>query len=531
MRIPPETRYARSGDLHIAYQTIGEGPIDLVFVMGWVSHLDYFWTEPHFARFLTRLASFSRLILFDKRGTGLSDRVPGIPTLEERADDVRAILDAVGSQRAALIGVSEGATLCAQFAATHPRRTASLVILGGYARRLEAPDYPWGSPREERRRFIESVENEWGVDTHIAARAPSLADDPRFQEWWSTYLRMSASPGAAAALTRMNMEIDIREVLPAIRVPALVIHRTGDQTIPVEHGRYLGEHIPGARYVELPGNDHLPFVGEQDEILREIKLFLTGELPAVEPDRILATLLQIGIAEGAARSARLGDRAWSELIAAHNALVREELARFRGQEIRATDGGFLATFDGPARAIRCAQSIVLRAREIGIEVRAALHAGECQIVDGMLSGLALQIVERVLSRAKPGEVLASSTIRDLVAGSGIEFEELPGRLLTGLSSGLTLFRPLADVRPITAPALPLAEEFSRPPATLTPREREIAILIARGHTNREVADRLSIAPATVERHVANILGKLGFHTRAQVAAWAVAHDLLRVTLD
>ena len=529
MRFPPETHYARSGDVHIAYQTVGEGPIDLVFVMGWVSHLDYFWNEPRFARFLTRLASISRLILFDKRGTGLSDRVQGLPTLEERADDVRAVLDAVGSERAALFGVSEGAVLCAQYAATYPERVSSLIIFGGYARRLEAPDYPWGGSRAVWEEFVAGVETEWGVDSHLSYRAPSLANDPAFRDWWTTYLRMSASPGAAAALTRMNSEIDICAVLPVISVPTLVLHRVGDQAITVGSGRYLAANIPGAKYVELPGDDHLPFVGDQEEILREVELFLTGELPAPEPDRILATLLQTGIVEGAVMAARLGDRAWGELLAQHDALVREEVARFRGKEIRQTPGGFVATFDGPARAIRCAQSILARARDLGITVRAGLHAGECLVVGTDLSGIAVQIVERIFARATPNEVLTSSTIRDLVAGSGIEFEELPGRLLTASSSSMVLYRLVLDAPALTAHASPppIAEEFSRPPSILSPREREVAILVARGYTNRDVAERLSIAPATVERHVANILGKLGFHTRAQVAAWAVVHDLLR----
>src|SRR5215218_924757 len=274
------TRYAKSGDVSIAYQVLGDGPLDLVFVMGWVSHLDWFWEEPRFARFLTRLASFSRLILFDKRGTGLSDRAVGLPTLDERIDDVRAVMDAVGSKRATLLGISEGGSMCSLFAATHPHRTTALIVIGGYARRLSAPDYPWGVAPEDWLRFIDDVENDWGGDTRLASRAPSLVHDVRFRHWWRTYLRMSASPGAAAALTRMNGEIDIREVVPAIHVPTLIIQRSGDQSVSVGNGRYLAERISSARYVELPGDDHLPFVGDQEAILAEIEVFLTGALPA-----------------------------------------------------------------------------------------------------------------------------------------------------------------------------------------------------------------------------------------------------------
>jgi pimeloyl-ACP methyl ester carboxylesterase/DNA-binding CsgD family transcriptional regulator len=528
--IPPDTKYARSGDVHVAYQVVGDGPCDLVFVMGWVSHLDYFWSEPRFARFLRRLASFSRLILFDKRGTGLSDREAGLPTLEERTDDVRAVMDAVGSERAALLGVSEGGTMCALFAATHPERTTALIIIGGYARRLWAPDYPWAPAREERLRFVEHVESGWGGDTRLSVRAPSLVHDARFREWWKTYLRMSASPGAAAALTLMNMEIDVREVLPAIRVPTLVLHRAGDQTVLVGNGRYLAERIPGARYVELPGDDHLPFVGDQEAILREVEVFLTGSLPAPESDQILATLMFTGIVGAAATAVRLGDQAWVELVAAHDALIREHLIRFRGREVKKTIGGFLAAFDGPARAVRCACAIVEDAHRLGITVRAGLHAGECETVGDDLGGVALQIAERVFDRAGSGEVLVSSTVRDLVAGSGIEFAEMEARLLTGPATGWRLHRVVQGPHPMHDAPTAFEETAARPPAALSRREREVVILVARGLSNRQVASELSISPATVERHVANIFGKLGFHSRAQVAAWAVAHDLLRAEL-
>lgn len=527
--VPSGTRYARSGDVSIAYQVVGEGSLDLVFVMGWVSHLDWFWREPRFAHFLRRFASFSRLILFDKRGTGLSDRAVGLPTLEERMDDVRAVMDAVGSERAALLGVSEGGAMCALFAATYPERTRALIVVGGYARRLWASDYPWGVPHDEWLRFIEHLENDWGGDTRLAVRAPSLVHDPHFREWWRTYLRMSASPGAAATLTRMNAEIDVREVLHTIHVPTLIIQRFGDQSVTVENGHYLAGHIPGARYVELPGDDHLPFVGDQEAILWEVEVFLTGILPVPESDRVLATLMFTGIVGAAATAGRLGDRAWGELISAHDAMVRTNLARFRGREVRKTIGGFLAAFDTPGRAIRCACAIVEDARGRGIAVRAGLHAGECETVGGEFVGVAVQIAARVFDRAGSGEVVVSSTVKDLVAGSGIEFEDLGSRLLTGPESGWRLFRVAHSTQPThAAPVVTLPETAeARPPAALSPREREVAILVARGLSNRQIADQLSIAPATVGRHVATILNKLGFHSRTRVAAWAVAHDLLR----
>jgi DNA-binding CsgD family transcriptional regulator len=325
----------------------------------------------------------------------------------------------------------------------------------------------------------------------------------------------------------MNMQIDIREILSSIRVPTLIIHRTGDKCVLVENGRYLAEHIPGARYVELPGDDHLPFAGDQEEILREIELFLTGHLPVPEPDRVLATLMFAGIAGAAATAVRLGDQAWTELTGAFAQIVREQVTRFGGREAPRSIGAHLATFDGPARAIRCAAAIVEAASARGITARAGLHAGECERVGDQLSGVAVQIAERVFDRAGAGDVLVSNTVKDLVAGSGIEFDDLETRLLTGPATGWRLHRVVTSARPARDLSTGFAgSEISRPPTALSPREREIAILVARGLSNRDAADALSISPATVERHVANILGKLGFRSRAQIAAWAVAHDLL-----
>ncbi|MCA1621209.1 MAG: adenylate/guanylate cyclase domain-containing protein [Acidobacteria bacterium] len=419
--------YARSGEVNIAYQVVGDAPLDLVFVMGWVSHMEYFWREPSFARFLRRLSSFSRLILFDKRGTGLSDRVPvnRLPTLEQRMDDVRAVMDAVGSERAALCGVSEGGPMCSLFAATYPEKTLALVMMGTYAKRVRDADYPWAPTPEERRHFFEEIRRDWGGPVGLEERAPSVAADPRFREWWATYLRMGASPGAALALTQMNAEIDVRHVLPSVRVPTLVIHRAEDQCLKAEEGRYVAARIPGARYVELPGRDHLPFVGDQTAVLDEVEEFLTGERRSPEPDdRVLATVLFTRIADSPEqRSAWPGVGLRQGLIQRLRAYVRKEIEWFRGREIDMVGDRPLAIFDGPARAVRCAYAIVGYASRLGVEMRAGLHTGECDVVDGKVTGVAAEIGVQVANRAAPGEVLVSNTVRDLVAGSGINFED------------------------------------------------------------------------------------------------------------
>lgn len=413
----PQTRYTRSGDVSIAYQVMGSGPRDLVFVMGWVSHLEYFWEEPSFARFLKRLASFSRLILFDKRGTGLSDRLTDLPTLEQRMDDVRAVMDAVGSQKAVLCGVSEGGPMCNLFAATYPERTIALVMIGTYAKRIWDPEYPWAPTAEQREKFFEEIEHKWGGPVGIYERAPSLAHDVRFREWWATYLRMGCSPGAAVSLTRMNAEIDVRHILPSIRVPTLILHRTGDRCIKVEEGRFLAQRIPGARFVELPGEDHLPFVGDQEEILTEIETYLSSLQQQPEPDRVLVTLLSANIGSP---GSEVND---SSVLEQFTNLVRKETARFRGREIRSVPQKYLATFDGPARAIRNACTMSALARQLKIEARIGLHTGECDLVGDRVQGQAVDIASKIAARANPGEVLVSSTVKDLVAGSGISFED------------------------------------------------------------------------------------------------------------
>lgn len=437
----PATLYAKSGTINIAYQVVGTGPRDLVFVMGWVSHLDYFWEEPSLARFLNRLASFSRLILFDKRGTGLSDRVAttALPTLEERMDDVRAVMDAVGSSRAAVLGVSEGGPMCALFAATYPERTTALVMYGSYARRTRAPDYPWGTGEDERAQHREQIVADWGRPIGLAERAPSKIDDAKFIEWWRTYLTRSASPGAAAALATMNAQIDIRHILPAIRVPTLVLYRSGDRLLPAGAARYVTAHVPGAKLVELPGEDHLPWVGDQDAILDEIEEFLTGVRRGPEPDRVLATVLFTDIVGSTERAATLGDRRWRDLLEAHHGLIRRELDHNRGREVDTTGDGFLAVFDGPARAVRCAAASVGAVRELGLEIRAGVHTGEVEMIGANVGGIAVHIGARVAALAQPGEVLVSSTLKDLVAGSGIAFEDRGAYVLKGVPGEWRVF--------------------------------------------------------------------------------------------
>jgi pimeloyl-ACP methyl ester carboxylesterase len=439
----PEVRYARSGDVNIAYQVTGQGPFDLVYVMGWVSNIEAFWQEPSVARFFERLASISRLILFDKRGTGLSDRVPidQLPTLEQRMDDVRAVMDAVASERAALMGVSEGGPMCALFSATYPERTSHLIMYGSYAKRVWDPEYPWAPTPEQRRRWYELLERDWATGGDITTLAPG-ADD-RLRRWWVRYLRMSASPAAAIALGKMNTQIDIRSLLPAIRVPTLILHRTGDLDIDVGGSRLMAERIPRAKFVELPGNDHLPFVGDSDAILDEVEEFLTGTRQHAPSDRVLATLLFTDIVGSTERAAHLGDRRWRALLESHNIVVREQLARYRGREVDSAGDSFLATFDGPARAIRCACAIRDELARLGIRVRAGLHTGECELVGEKVRGIAVHTGSRVAAIAASGEVLVSSTVKDLVAGSGIEFEDRGLHALKGVPGQWPIFRVAA----------------------------------------------------------------------------------------
>jgi class 3 adenylate cyclase len=419
----PQTRYAKSADVNIAYQVVGEGPVDLVYVPGWVSHVELAWELPDLALGFERLASFSRLILFDKRGTGMSDPVPAseLPTLEQRMDDVRAVMDAVGSERAAIFGASEGGNMSMLFAATYPERTTALCTFGSTAKRIRSTDYPWAPTWEERQQAFAQVEHQWTSGLEWEDVAPSL--DPAGLAELSRYYRRCASPGAAVALMKMNTHVDVRDVLPSIRVPTVVMHQFGDRDANVEEGRYIARHIPGARFVEFPGGDHSWWTQDRDAILDEIEELVTGVRPAPEPNRVLATVLFTDLVRSTERLSDLGDRDWAHLLRRHHAAVRRELERFRGREIDNTGDGFFAMFDGPARAISCAVAIRDIVHELGLEIRAGLHTGECELFGDKIAGIAVHVGARVAALAGPNELLVSSTVRDLVSGSGIAFED------------------------------------------------------------------------------------------------------------
>ena len=437
----PQTRYASSGDISIAYQVLGSGPFDLVLVHGWVSHLDMQWEEPHLAAFLSRLASFARLIILDKRGTGLSDRVAltELPTLEQRMDDLRAVMDAADSEKATLFGISEGGAMCLLFAATYPRRVRSVLTFGSYAKRIRTADYPWAPTREERETAYADIPHTWGTTRGMETVFSSMIGDPAFDEWLGAYFRAAASPASAVALLRMNSEADIRAILPTVRVPALIMNRIEDGDVRAEEARYISSRIPGATLKTFPGADHVPWVGHTEDILGEIEEFLTGSRSAATSDRVLATILSTDIAGSTELVTRLGDRNWRELLERHHAVVRRELQRYRGREIDTAGDGFFAAFDGPARAIRCAQAVVGETAKLGVEVRAGLHTGECEVLGDKLTGIAVHTAARVAAAASPGEVLVSATVRDLVAGSGITFAERGEHALKGLPDRLRLF--------------------------------------------------------------------------------------------
>jgi class 3 adenylate cyclase len=434
----PETRYTKNGDLSIAYAAYGEG-LDLVVAPGFISHLEVGREEPSLAHFYDRLATFRRVISFDKRGTGLSDPVPHAPSLEENVEDLRAVMDAVGSERADVVGVSEGGAMAALFAAVHPERTRSLVLYGAYSRVLWAPDYPCGLRAELLDRLLEVVDARWGDGVGLGAWAPSCADDVRMRTWWARLQRTAASPGMAHSLLALYPQIDIRAVLGTIGVPTLVLHRRDDRMINIEMGRYLAERIPGAKLVELDGADHLFWVGEADAILDEIEEFLTGLRRGPEPDRVLATVLFTDLVGSTELAVELGDTRWRYLLESHQAQVRRQLERFRGREVKTMGDGFLATFDGPARAIRCAQAVVDQSRGLGLETRAGLHTGECELMNDDVGGIAVHIAARVATLAKAGEVLVSSTVKDLVAGSGLTFADRGVHALKGVPDDWRLF--------------------------------------------------------------------------------------------
>ena len=438
-----ETRYAKSGDVHIAYQVVGDGPVDLVVVPGFVSHLEWQWQHPLVAHFFERLGSFARVVLFDKRGTGLSDRMSGIPTLEQRMDDVRAVMDAAGSRRAAVMGVSEGGPMSLLFAATHPERTTALILYGSYARRAWAPDHPAGRRPEELERLIERIGQEWGRPGTITdSYAPSA--DESYRQWSATYSRLAASPGAVIAILRMNMDIDVRHILPAIRVPTLVAHRTDERVSSIDQARYLAAHIPGAELAEFPGIDHSPWIGDSDVILDRIERFLAEVRDAAEHDRVLATILFLDIVGSTERAAELGDRRWRVLLDQYYGTIRREVVRFRGRELDTAGDGFFASFDGPARGIRCASSVREAVKSLSLQVRAGLHTGECEVIGAKLGGIAVHIGARVAGEAAAGEVLVSSTVKDLVAGSGLSFESRGTRPLKGIPGEWPLYAVIAD---------------------------------------------------------------------------------------
>jgi len=430
--------YARSGDVHVAYRELGRGPVDLVYVAGSFSHLDVAWELPAFRRLCEQVAGFCRLILFDKRGMGLSDRVRA-GTLDERMDDVRAVMDAVGSQRAYLLGESEGGPLSMLFAAAHPERTLGLILSGAEVKERISDDWPWGEcTQEELDEAMESLPERWGSGAVLSTLAPSLADDPSARAWLGKLLRSSASPSEAEAFMRMAFDIDVRSIVPAISVPTLILHRTGDRVCHVENARFLSAAIPAARYVELPGEDHVLWADGED-LLREIREFITGFREPHEPDRVLATILFTDIVDSTRRAEASGDRRWRDLVEHHHRLIRQELARYRGREIDTAGDGFLAAFDGPARALRAAASMTEVIQSIGLEIRVGVHTGECEVMGEKLVGIAVNIGARVAALAGPSQVLTTGTVHDLVAGSGVTFSDLGRHQLKGVPGEWQIF--------------------------------------------------------------------------------------------
>jgi class 3 adenylate cyclase len=435
----PETRYARNGDVHIAYQVSGDGPFDVLMVPGFVSNVELVWDMPFGGPTLRHLGSFARVISFDKRGTGLSDRAVGVPTLEQRMDDVRAVLDAAGAERAALFGISEGGPMCVLFAATYPTRTSALVLQGSFARLVQSPDQKFGYPPEAVAPTIAGFEEQWGTGAVLANFFPSAADDPALREMLARYERNGASPSAMADIVEMIAAIDVRPILPTISVPTLVVHSAGDSVISVEHGRYLAEHIAGARYIELDTEDHLAFREGGSGAVGDIEEFLTGKRPVHDPDRILTTILFTDIVNSTRQAVDLGDRRWREVLDRHDDVMRQQLGRFGGKEVNTTGDGFLAAFDGPARAVQCAVAASESMRPLGLQLRAGVHTGECERRDGDLGGIGVHIGARIAALAEPSQVLVSRTVTDLVAGSGLRFADWGEHELKGVPGLWRLF--------------------------------------------------------------------------------------------
>jgi pimeloyl-ACP methyl ester carboxylesterase/DNA-binding CsgD family transcriptional regulator len=507
----PVTHYAKSGDVHIAYQVMGQGPLDIVFVQGFISNIEVQWEDPGLAHLLTRLAGLGRLVMFDKRGSGLSDRVPQMPTLETRMDDVRALMDAANVRRAALIGASEGGPLSILFAATYPARTRALVLYGSYAHFHSAVQ-----TSEQVEAFVARADQAWGTGASLKSFAPGMLSDARFCAWWARFERLGATPAAAIQLARMNSKIDVRQVLPAVRVPTLVIHRRDDARVRVEAGRELAHRIEGARYVELDGSDHPIWVGDTDAVVDEIEAFLTGAPPADCGHRLLATILCVEIVDGRRCAAERGDECWLADLERFRATTGARIARFRGRDLASGPQDAFAMFDGPTRAVRCALEIRGAADDLGLRLRAGVHMGEIETRGEAVGGLALQLAERIASAAKPGDVLVSGTVRDMMIGSPISFFARGECALEGVVERVRLFTALESGPPVPRPADPALQQ-------LTQREREIIGLIARGLTNPEIAQSLTLSEHTVKRHVANILLKLDLPTRAAAAAFSAAH--------
>jgi class 3 adenylate cyclase len=437
--VPPVARYARSGDVHIAYIVEGEAPVDLLWIPPWISQVEYLWSEASMAAVLERLKRFSRVITFDRRGSGLSDPLIGAPTIEEQMDDVLAVMDAAGTERTAIAATLEGGPMAAMFAATHPDRVSHLILYATFARSVWAPDYDWAWPAEHRDEKMKGGIDVWGQGFVAGSVAESRMGDPRFMEWAGRLERLAASPATIKRIFDLIGEIDVRDILPSIRVPTLVMHRRGDSFIDPRHSHYIAEHIPEANLVLLEGGDNMFSIGDSDALVGEIEEFLTGERHQAEADRMLATVLFTDICGSTERAAQLGDRSWRYMLERHDALFRRALDRHRGREVKRTGDGFLATFDGPARAIRCAADLTDQVGSIGIQIRAGLHTGELEVMDGDLGGLAVHIAARVMDRAGPSEVLVSSTVKDLVVGSGIEFEERGAHELRGVPGEWRLF--------------------------------------------------------------------------------------------
>ena len=515
--------YVHNGDVSIAYTVVGDGSVDVLFIGGFVSHLEIGFDLPLAQGFWERMGSFARVIAFDKRGMGLSDRDAGAYTLENIVDDALAVLNACGVERVVVFGVSEGGAAATMLAATHPECVSAMVQYGTYARMSRAPDYAEGIPVEVTRRFWGRMIEHWGEPVSIDDWAPSSAHDPEVREWWARMLRSGASPGAMRTIGLMYEELDVRPLLPAVSVPTLVLYRAGDALVPPALSRAVARGIPGAREVELAGVDHLWVAGDQDAMLGAIEEFVTGRPAAAVSDRVLATVLFNDIVRSTDRAAEVGDRRWRELLGQYRRVTERELVRFRGRLVKWTGDGVLATFDGPARAVRCALAIRAGASTLGLEVRAGVHTGECEVMADDVAGIAVHLAARVLATAQPGEVIASGTVVDLVVGSGLEFELRGTRVLTGVPGEWRLYATTGHAEQSAAGAAAPAAG-ARPPEPmedLSAREREVMRLVAEGLSNEEIAERLVLSIRTVERHLSNVYVKLRVSGKAARTAAAV----------